>query len=198
MGSQGQALLPMHELFGSGQLFYLPSDRPVGLLIVLPHYVDFAGCGAVVGGSFDLRCVSVYPIGDFQFAIPETTLERQKAFQRRLAYLHTLHRITFIQPPLQRACLIIRQLCQWITPEEAQKIPLELIAKLIGVLPRTIEAGWQYHLRHPHLSNSPALIETLNSNRMTGSQAVRTELLKHNQSIASQSSVKVGIAPGCS
>lgn len=142
------SLIPLEQLFNSGQLFYLPATEPIGLILKFPHHADFAGCGSAVGGKFDLRCVSVYPIGNFNFCLPETCQQRQFALKRRMDYMYTIHRITSVQAPLQRAYLMVRQLSRWLNPEEAQKIPPELLASLIGVLPKTIEVGWLQYLHH--------------------------------------------------
>lgn len=196
MGSENTSLLPIEQLFGSSQLFCLPCDRPVGMILQLPHYADFVGYGAAVGGSFDLKCVSVYPIGDFQFSIPETPQQRQLAFQRRLAYMRTLHRITFIQSPIQRAALMVRQLSQWLTQEEAQKIPCELIGKLIGVLPRTVEAGWQQHLRNPDVHSAPTTVEPISPlGRIATSRPKCHVRTADRANIIAEPQVKISLVP---
>lgn len=152
MSSESTSLIPLEQLFNTGQIFYLPATEPIGLILQFPHHADFAGCGSAIGGKFDLRCVSVYPIGNFRFCLPETYQQKQLALKRRMDYMYAIHRITSIQAPLQRAYLMVRQLSHWLTPEEAQKIPPELLASLIGVLPKTLEVGWLQYLHHaqPH------------------------------------------------
>ncbi|HAJ58368.1 MAG TPA: hypothetical protein DCP31_03095, partial [Cyanobacteria bacterium UBA8543] len=49
-----------------------------------------------------------------------------------------LQDILQVESPLERACLILHQLGQWVGAEEAKKIPDNLLAQLAGLLPRTI------------------------------------------------------------
>lgn len=143
------SFLPL-QLFGSGQLLCVTSDSPAGLILQQPHYADFIGLGAAVGGSFDIKCTSVYTLGDVKLWVPETYAQRQQAFQRRIAYITCLHKITFVQSSLQRAYLIVRQLCVWLGLEEAKAIPHELVGQLVGVLPTTVAIAWQQYLKDHH------------------------------------------------
>ncbi|MBD2459508.1 hypothetical protein H6G89_00485 [Oscillatoria sp. FACHB-1407] len=145
--------VPLHP-FVSGQLLYLPPDCQSGVILQYRHYAGFAGAGAAVGGCLDVKSLSVYTIGNVRFEMPETYQQRQRAFQRRIAYAQALCKIAAVHSSLQRAYLIVRQLCLWLDPQDAKAIPHELLCQLVGVLPRSIDAGWQQYLQHCHSKES--------------------------------------------
>jgi hypothetical protein len=134
--------------FVSGQLLYLPTHCQSGLILQYRHYAGFAGAGAAVGGYLDVKCMSVYTIGDVRFEMPETYQQRQQSLQRRIAYSQTLCKIAAVHAPLQRAYLIVRQLCLWLELQDVKAIPHELLAQLVGVLPKSIDVGWQQYLQY--------------------------------------------------
>ena len=136
-GKSASGSLPL-SFFKSGQFLSLASDCQGGIILQKPFYADFVGPGAAVGSSFDLNCTSVYVIGPVKFCASTIYEERQQAFQKRMAYSQQLQDILQVGAPLERACLILDQLCQWVGAEEAKKIPDELVAQLSGLLPRTI------------------------------------------------------------
>ncbi len=134
----GSESLPL-SYFKSGQFLSLTSDCQGGLILQKPFYADFVGPGAVVGSSFDVNCTSIYVIGTIKFSASTTVSERQQAFQQRMAYNHRLQEIAEIEAPLRRAFSILQQLSQWVGAEEANKIPDEIVARLAGLLPRTVK-----------------------------------------------------------
>lgn len=151
------SFLPL-QFFESGQLLCLESNDRAGLILQLPHYAQFIGVGAAVGGSFDIKCVSIYTIGDVGFQVPLTCPERQQAYQKRLDYMKKQQKITYLLAPMQRAYLMIRQLSLWLHPEEALAIPDELISQLAGVLPETVlMARQQFYQNQLHVDENKAV-----------------------------------------
>jgi hypothetical protein len=134
--------LPL-DLFKSGQLLVLKSNCRGGLIIQKPFHADFVGPGAAVGGSFDIQCTSVYIVGEVEFDVPASYEERQQAFQTRIAYIQKLEEILSVSSSIHRACLMIQQLSLWLGVSHVRKIPLELIAQLGGVLPKSVSVAWQ-------------------------------------------------------
>jgi hypothetical protein len=132
------AELPL-SIFKSGQFLSLTPNCQGGLILQRPFYADFVGPGAAVGSSFDVNCISVYAIGKVEFCVPATYSKRQQAFQQRMAYSQQLQEIVGEEAPLHRGILILNQLSQWVGAEEATKIPDELVARLAGVLTKTIK-----------------------------------------------------------
>lgn len=143
------------QLFVNNQLLCLSTDCQAGLILKYRHYASFAGVGAAVGGCLDVTSLSIYPIGDVRFIVPETQQQRQLAYQQRISYARTLCKITSVYSPSQRAYLIVRQLCQWLDPKIVKAIPNELIGQLVGVLPKSIDAAWQQYLQHCHYRSTP-------------------------------------------
>lgn len=142
-----QASSPPLQLLKSGQLLSLTADSQGWLLIQKPYFAEFAGPGAAVGGSFDIKCTSVYVIGNVKFQVPETHAERQQSYQQRITYIEQLQEITSDPSPLSCAHTMVNQLNQWCGVDEVKNIPNEWIAQLIGALPQTVAAARQ-HLPH--------------------------------------------------
>lgn len=134
------AKLPL-SFFKSGQFLCLTPNCQGGLIIQRPFYADFVGPGAAVGSSFDVNCISVYAIGKVEFCVPATYSKRQQAFGQRMAYSQQLQDIVEQEAPLHRSILMLNQLSQWVGAEEATKIPDELVARLAGVLTKTIKVA---------------------------------------------------------
>lgn len=137
-----QGFLPL-SMLKSGQFMTLSSRSRGGLIIQKPFFADFVGPGGAVGGSFDVNCTSVYVVGMVEFEAPETFVDRQASFQHRIAFSEELARISGELSHLKRAYLMVHQLCQWVGMQEARKVPVELVARMAGVLPRTVAAVWQ-------------------------------------------------------
>ena len=134
----GSAFLPL-SFFKSGQFLSLTTDCQGAIILQKPFYADFIGPGGVVGSSLDVNCTSVYVIGTVKFCAPTAVSERQQAFQQRMAYSQQLQEIVQVEAPLRRAFLILHQLSQWIGAEATKKIPDELVARLAGLLPKTVK-----------------------------------------------------------
>lgn len=151
--------LPLDSL-KSGQVLRLAPGCQGGLILQKPFFADFAGSGAAVGSSFDIKCKAVYAIGQIQLLPARSFHERQQAYQKRIEYTQSLTEIASTLSPLHRAHLIVNQLCQWLGVEQAKKVPVELAACMVGVLPRTIVLAWRQRPAQAHTIN-PATMETL-------------------------------------
>lgn len=140
--------LPL-SFFKSGQFLSLANDGQGGIILQKRFYADFVGPGAALGSSFDVDCTSVYVIGNVKFCSSSTYSERQQAFEKRIAYSKQLQKIVGMEVPSKRAFWILDQLYQWVGAQETQKIPDELVALLVGLLPKTVElARKNYPQRH--------------------------------------------------
>jgi len=127
----------------NGHVLAIAPDSVGGLLLVKPHFVDFAGPGAAVGGEFDRNCIAIYQLGSVRFQALLGQRDREEAIQTRLTYAEQLSVILDVPHPLQRGCLIIEQLSSWLPGNLSLTIPETLIAGLAGVLPRTVQMAWQ-------------------------------------------------------
>jgi hypothetical protein len=128
----------------------IATDCQGGLILQKPFYAEFVGPGAAVGGVFDIQCTSAYVLGNVQFLELTTYAERQQAFQKRIALIEKFQEAVLVEAsPLHRACLIVNQLYQWFGVDETKRIPNELLAQLVGVLPGTIAIAWQQYTQNP-------------------------------------------------
>lgn len=132
------------ELLKSGQLLALSDQASAGLILQKPFHAEFVGPGAAIGGMFDVQCVTIHTFGQTEFVVPETLEERQQAFQRRLEDIATLQEICG-DVPLQRAVAVLDLFRQrQFALDEIQTIPQDVLAKLVGVMPTTMEMAWQH------------------------------------------------------
>ena len=153
--NSASASLPL-SFFKSGQFLSLTPDCQGGIIWQKRFYADFVGPGAAIGSSFDVNCTSVYVIGTVQFFAVATYSERQQAYQKRMAYSQQLQDILEVEAPLHRAVLILNQLCQWVGAEEAKQIPDELVARLAGLLSKTVKvARKNYVVGTPSCEDQP-------------------------------------------
>lgn len=125
----------------TGQLLVVNGDRGNGIIICHRHHAEIAGPGAAVGGGIvDIDCRRVIPIGKISLVYPESYRERRKAWVIRQRWnLFTQHGMKS-HVPLQRAHHILILLYKYFDRELIEELPDDVIAQLIGVLPKTIAA----------------------------------------------------------
>jgi hypothetical protein len=131
------------SLFQSGQLLAIPQNCRGGLILQRSFYADLIGPGSAVGGYFDVKCKSVYLLGNLQFYVPTTYEDRRLAVHKRINCIKRQQSIVLVPLAIERAERIIDLLCRWLGKAEAQKVPHELLSQLAGVLPKTITQAWQ-------------------------------------------------------
>jgi hypothetical protein len=139
--SQSSSSLPL-QLLSSGQILMISPDCTGALILQKPFFAEFVGHGAIVGGSFDIQCQSIYAIGDVQFISSPNEEQRRAAFQRRVEYIQAMQSILLEEAPLRRAKRLFEQMCDWIGTDHTLEIPREIGARLAGVFPKSIEMAW--------------------------------------------------------
>lgn len=122
----------------SGQLLQLRGRRGNAIIICHRHHAELAGAGAAVGGVLDLDCRRVIPIGKISLVYPESRSERQRAYAMRQQWILFTHKAMESWVPLQRARNLLVQLYRYFEPELIDQLPDEILAQLVGVLPKTI------------------------------------------------------------
>lgn len=120
------------------QLLVVNSRRRNGLILYKRFHAEFAGPGSAVGGSFDVDCQRVLPVGNLSLIDPETSDERQRAYLIRRQWVRLTKQITDNPVPLQRAQMILNQFEQYFDAKTIAQLPDEAFALLVGVLPETI------------------------------------------------------------
>lgn len=123
----------------SGQLLRVEGQPGSALIICHRHYAELAGPGAAVGGVFDLDCSRVIPIGSPAIVYSETHLERIEAYRIRQRWMTLTQKAMASPVPLQRSHNILTVLHRFFGAEVCQQLPDEVIAQLVGVLPKTVQ-----------------------------------------------------------
>lgn len=123
----------------SGQLLRVYGPRGSALIICHMHHAELAGPGAAVGSIFDLDCRRAIPIGNPALVYPQTRAERQKAFALRQRWIGFTQKAMESHVPLRRAQSILILLERYFDSEGVIQIPDDVVAQLVGVLPKTIK-----------------------------------------------------------
>jgi hypothetical protein len=122
----------------TGQLLRVKGSQGSALIICHPHHSELAGPGAAVGGVLDVECTRVIPIGKVSIVYPETRIERQNAYAVRQQWILFTHKAMESWVPLQRAKRLLILLYQYFDAQLIDELPDEVLARLVGVLPKTI------------------------------------------------------------
>lgn len=122
----------------TGQLLRVKGTPGSALIICHPHHSELAGPGAAVGSVFDLKCHRVIPIGKVSIVYPETRIERKKAYALRQQWILFTQKAMDSWVPLQRGKRLLIMLYQYFDPQLIDELPDEVLARLVGVLPKTI------------------------------------------------------------
>ena len=110
-----------------------------GLILIKKYYAEFAGPGAIVGGFFDQDLVDVIPVGKLSLFVPQNSSEKQRAYLLRRQWVKLIQQITSNPISRERAQVILNQFEHWFDCQTAEKLPDEVFALLVGVLPDTIK-----------------------------------------------------------
>ncbi|MEM9217678.1 MAG: hypothetical protein AAGD25_25470 [Cyanobacteria bacterium P01_F01_bin.150] len=124
-----------------GCTFKIDTHTHNGLILCKPFHADFAGPGATIGGDFDLDCQQIIAIGDLSVQLPISDDDSQKAYRIRRAWMRLLNEFTKIPSPRKRAKKILTQFEIYFGKDITDHIPDNALAKLVGVLPQTIQAA---------------------------------------------------------
>lgn len=129
---------PVLLQFQSGQMLKIGPRQGTGLILCKSHHAELAGWGAAVGGISDLDVCQVIPIGEFSLDYPESYEDRKKAYQRRKKWFDALMKVTSNPVPIKRAIGILHLLEKYFGLAKTINIPDEVLAQLVGVLPKTM------------------------------------------------------------
>lgn len=124
-----------------GELWVVNSRRRNGLILFKEFYAEFAGPGAAVGGSFDLDCQQVIPLGTLSLIQPDDPEDHQKALRIRLQWIRLTQNFTDKADPYDRAQMILEQFKNYFDQSIVEGVPDEAFAMLVGVLPCTMRVA---------------------------------------------------------
>lgn len=122
----------------SGKLMIVNARKRNGLILYKEFHAEFAGPGSAVGGSFDISCQRVLPVGNFSLLEPESDEDRQKAYLIRRQWIRFTKQVTEEPQPTQRAQKILTQFEAFFDAQTVSQMPDEAFARLVGVLPQTV------------------------------------------------------------
>jgi hypothetical protein len=122
----------------SGKLWMVNSRRRNGLILCKAFHAEFAGPGAAVGSFFDADCHRVIPVGNLSLLHPQDHEGRQKAYLIRRQWIRLTQQFTDQSMPVQRAQMILNQFENYFDQETIARIPDEIFAQLVGVLPYSV------------------------------------------------------------
>lgn len=124
----------------SGQLLMVDPHRHNGVIICKAFHAEFAGPGAAVGGALDVNSTRIIAVGEAGLLHPQTYQERQIAYSKRMHWMRWLQQATDNPDPAQRARILLFSLGEFFSPVDVARLPSDVLARLVGVLPQTIEA----------------------------------------------------------
>ncbi|WP_346290673.1 hypothetical protein [Sphaerothrix gracilis] len=124
--------------FEEDKFWVVNSRRRNGIIVVKQFHAEFAGPGAAVGGSFDLGCQKIIPLGNLSLIPPESHEDQQKALRIRLQWIRLTQNFTDKPVPTERARMILEQFKSYFDASMVEQVPDEAFALLVGVLPYTI------------------------------------------------------------
>ncbi len=142
------------QLYG-GQVFQVDPKREGAMIICKRHHAELAGPGAAIGGFFDIDCTRIVPIGDVSVIYPQTYQERQQSFIIRQRWCRAVQQVTAELTALKRAKIIVTLLAQSFSPEAIAPVPDEVLAQLVGVLPKTMKIARYPASPQPRYSQKP-------------------------------------------
>lgn len=127
----------------SGQLLKVCGRRGSGIIICHCYHAELAGPGAAVGGIFDIDCREIIPVGKVALVYPQTKEERQKAYMVRQQWMRLTLKAMETHVPVQRAKTLLSLLERYLDSASVSQLPDDLVAQLIGVLPKTVRMARQ-------------------------------------------------------
>lgn len=157
-----RAVIPAHApqilpQFQSGKMLSLLPRSGSGLILCKSHHAELVGWGSAVGGICDLDVRKVIEIGTCVLVCPESHQDRKKAYLTRQKWLSLMQKVTSNSVPLRRAIGILRLVEKFFGLAVAIALPDEVLAQLVGVLPKTIAIARRYspHFQRPVASGQP-------------------------------------------
>ncbi len=123
--------------------------RHSGVILCKAHHAEFAGPGAAVGGGLDRGVHQMLIVGELEWIELTSPRERQVAYQKRIQWLNWLQQITRQIEPEQRAQRLVTSFEMFFGRSLVAEIPVEVLARLVGTFPDTIDQARQHNPVRP-------------------------------------------------
>jgi hypothetical protein len=101
----------------------------------------------VVGRVEDDACKSMIAIGSLELLPVDSDQSLQDAYRRRIQWSYWLNKISQKPSPEARSEELLASFDAFFEPEVVSTLPVDLLALLVGVLPRTMAAVRRSHYR---------------------------------------------------
>lgn len=121
-------------------LLAISEQKKSGLILCKPYYAEFVGPGAAVSTPVEEGYTGVVTIGSPILVAAQDGEARQKAYGRRIQWMRWLEKISSdsAATPQARTEKLISSFEAFFGADIVAKIPDEILALLIGVLPQTV------------------------------------------------------------
>ncbi len=124
----------------------LSAQRRNGLILCKTYHAEFAGPGAAVGRPCDFDCQQAIAIGNkWELVTLESAEDQQAAYRRRIQWMYWLKKVTEKARPTGRAEALLSSFDAFFEPKAVASLPLEVLAKLVGVFPQTMAVVHRQH-----------------------------------------------------
>lgn len=128
-----------------GEFLIVNSRRRNGVILQKPYYTEFAGPGAVIGGTFDRNCQELIPVGKLSLIRPKSLEDQHRACLIRRQWILLTKQLTENQDPQERARMLLNQFENYFDSASVAHLPDEIFAQLVGVFPSTMCQSRQLH-----------------------------------------------------
>jgi hypothetical protein len=152
----------------TGQLLRVSARRGNAAIVCHRHHAELAGPGAAVGGFLDLDCDRVIIIGRISLVYPESPRERQQAYELRQRWLMMTQCAMESWIPLKRAKRLLIILHKYFDHQLIEQLPDEVLAQLVGVLPKTMGMARQSLAPTPKVIEPEATTQPASMNGVRG------------------------------
>jgi hypothetical protein len=122
----------------SSELLMVNNLHRGGIILIKTFYAELAGPGAAFGGVLDQDCQQIIPVGDFSVITPQSSEERQKAYNIRQQWVRLLHQLTSQESSLARSRMLLTHLEHYFSAEIVAQLPDDILSLLVGVFPHTL------------------------------------------------------------
>lgn len=136
----------------SDGILVLAEGKKGGLIVCKTDYAEFVGPGAAVFSPVETEDNALIAIGSPEYRWVNSQSARQRAYNIRIQWMRWLQKITeSSKNPIKRSEKLLSSLEGFWDAAIVWQLPDEALAKLIGVMPRTMNTVRQQQ----HLARNP-------------------------------------------
>ncbi|MEB3274906.1 MAG: hypothetical protein ACO4CG_11965 [Prochlorothrix sp.] len=122
----------------AGQSFIVNARRRNGVILCKPYHAEFAGPGALIGGSLDLTCQKLVGVGKLSILLPASPDDLHRACLIRRQWILLTQKMTAHDDSQERARLLLTQFDNYFRGDDLASLSDELLGQLVGTFCSTI------------------------------------------------------------